>query len=83
MIGEETTAVTEGGYLLPARQGGRALVPKALPAPWGSWFCPRPPLALAVKDNRVESQEAAGGYACCGWQFVAEAGFLPSRPAGA
>ena len=61
MVGGVITAEAEGGYLLPARRGGGASVPKALPAPWGSWFCPRPPLALAVKDNRVDSQEAAGG----------------------
>ena len=63
MIGGETTAVTEGGYLLPARQGGRALAPKALAAPWGFRALPRGPLALAVKDNRVDSQEATGGCA--------------------
>ena len=67
-VGGVTTAVAEGGYLLPARQGpGLA----------------QNPLAQAVKDNRIDSQEAAGGDACCGWQCVAEAGFLPSRPAGA
>jgi hypothetical protein len=67
MVGGVTTAVAESGYFQPAQGQGKA----------------QAPLAQAVKDNRIDSQEAAGGDARCGWQCVAEAGFLPSRPAGA
>ena len=48
MVGGVTTVVAESGYLLPACPGpGKA----------------QTPLAQAVKDNRVDSQAAAGGYA--------------------
>ena len=64
MVGGVITAEAEGGYLLPARRSGRAPNAQGAASALGVLVLPKAaPGALAVKDNRVDSQAAAGGYA--------------------